>query len=112
MPPGFFAHLLLFVVMTSLCLVGRPLEVPAWPCGTVLEYHFLQLLWSQGPSRRCGLQGVCWCLAESSCDLLEGIKAGAMERQCLVGEGGLAGIQPVTPVLSHVYEAGDFLSPN
>lgn len=72
MPPGFFAHLLLFVVMTSLCLVRRPLEVPPRPCGTVLEYHFLQPVWSQGPSRRCDLQGFCWCLAESSCDFAGG----------------------------------------
>lgn len=43
---------------------------------------------------------------------LEGIKAGAMEQLCLVGEGGPAGIQPMTPVLLHVYKAGDFLSPN
>jgi hypothetical protein len=76
--------------------VGRPLEVPPWPGGTVLEYHFLPPVWSQsqrpGPSRSCGLQGV------------NGAAAFGKRR-------GHAGIQPMTPVLSHVYKAGDFLSP-
>lgn len=41
----------------------------------------------------------------------KGIKAGTMEQLHLVREGGMADIEPVTPVLSHVYKAGDFLSP-
>lgn len=79
MLPGFFAHLLLFVVMTSSCLLGRPLEVPPQPCGTVREYHFLQPVWSQvkDPVRAGGVTFRGLGAQLSSCDLLEGIKAGA-----------------------------------
>lgn len=93
MLPGLLAYLFLFTVVITLYPVGRPLGVPPQLCGTPLTYHFLPSVWGQRqrptPSRGCGLQGFCRCLADSSCDLLEGMKRGQWSRLDLIREEGM-----------------------